>query len=52
MPRYARGFDTGAAFAFLEKRDRKLGAWMRRLGPIVASMITTPDTRADCAICG
>ena len=34
MPRYARGFDTGAAFAFLEKRDRKLGAWMRRLGPI------------------
>ena len=36
MPRYARGFDTGAAFAFLEKRDRKLGAWMRRLGPIDA----------------
>ena len=34
MTRYARGFDTGAAFAFLEKRDRKLGAWMRRLGPI------------------
>ena len=34
MPRYARGFETGAAFAFLEKRDRKLGAWMRRLGPI------------------
>lgn len=36
MPRYARGFDTGAAFAYLEKRDRKLGAWMRRLGPIDA----------------
>src|SRR5690606_35470807 len=34
MTRYARGFDTGAAFAYLEKRDRKLGAWMRRLGPI------------------
>ncbi|RYZ21581.1 MAG: DNA-3-methyladenine glycosylase 2 family protein [Chitinophagaceae bacterium] len=36
MPRYARGFDTEAAFAHLSKRDRKLGAWMRRLGPIEA----------------
>ena len=36
MPRHARGFDTGAAFAYLERRDRKLGAWMRRLGPIPA----------------
>ncbi len=36
MPRYARGFDTDAAFAHLCKRDRKLGAWMRRLGPIEA----------------
>jgi DNA-3-methyladenine glycosylase II len=34
MPRYARGFDTVAAFDFLARRDRKLGAWMRRLGPI------------------
>lgn len=34
MPRYARGFDTQAAFAQLTRRDRKLGAWMRRLGPI------------------
>lgn len=34
MPRHARGFDTEAAFAHLAKRDRKLGAWMRRVGPI------------------
>ena len=34
MPRHARGFDTEAAFAHLCKRDRKLGAWMRTLGPI------------------
>ena len=36
MPRQSRGFDTDAAFAHLCKRDRKLGAWMRRLGPIAA----------------
>lgn len=34
MPRHARGFDTEAAFAHLARRDRKLGAWMRRIGPI------------------
>lgn len=34
MPRYRRGFDTEAAFAYLLRRDRKLGAWMKRLGPI------------------
>jgi DNA-3-methyladenine glycosylase II len=39
MPRYARGFDTEAAFAHLARRDRKLGAWMKKLGPI------TPDAR-------
>lgn len=38
MPRYARGFDTEAAFAHLARRDRKLGAWMRRLGPIEADL--------------
>ena len=36
MPRYARGFDTDAAFAHLAKRDRKLGTWMKRIGPIEA----------------
>ncbi|HEY1070884.1 DNA-3-methyladenine glycosylase [Thermomonas sp.] len=36
MARHPRGFDTEDAFAHLGKRDRKLGAWMRRLGPIEA----------------
>ncbi|MCC7097910.1 MAG: DNA-3-methyladenine glycosylase 2 family protein [Thermomonas sp.] len=36
MTKQARGFDTDAAFAHLCRRDRKLGAWMRRLGPIPA----------------
>ena len=36
MPRYSRGFDTAAAFAHLGKRDRRLGAWMKRFGPIEA----------------
>lgn len=39
MPRHARGFDTDAAFAHLGKRDRKLGKWMQKLGPIA------PDPR-------
>ena len=34
--RHSRGFDTDAAFAHLAKRDRKLGAWMKRLAPIAA----------------
>ncbi|CAA9327412.1 MAG: DNA-3-methyladenine glycosylase II [uncultured Lysobacter sp.] len=34
MPRYARGFDVEAAFDHLVRRDRALGAWMRRLGPL------------------
>ena len=36
MPRHARGFDTDAAFAHLARRDRKLGSWMKKLGPIAA----------------
>ena len=39
MPRPTCGFDTAAAFQHLVRRDRKLGAWMRRLGPIA------PDPR-------
>lgn len=34
MPRYARGFDTEAAYAHLAKRDRRLGACMKRIGPL------------------
>ena len=36
MPRYVRGFDVDAAFAYLARRDRELGVWMRKLGPIEA----------------
>jgi DNA-3-methyladenine glycosylase II len=39
MPRFTRGFDTEAAFAHLQRRDRKFGTWMRKLGPIA------PDPR-------
>ena len=34
MPRYARGFDTVAAWDHLQRRDRRLGAWMKRIGVI------------------
>ena len=34
MARHRRGFDTDAAFDHLARRDRRLGAWMRKLGPI------------------
>lgn len=36
MPRFSRGFDVEAARAHLAKRDRRLGAWMRKIGPIDA----------------
>ena len=36
MPRHARGFDTAAAYDHLLRRDRKLGTWMKRIGPIEA----------------
>lgn len=39
MPRYRRGFDTDAASAHLARRDRKLGAWIKRIGAIA------PDPR-------
>ena len=34
MPRHVRGFDTQAAYEHLARRDRKLGAWMKRIGAI------------------
>lgn len=34
MPRHPRGFDTQAAHDWLSRRDRRLAAWMRRIGPI------------------
>lgn len=34
MPRHRRGFDTAAAREHLARRDRRLGAWMKRIGVI------------------
>ncbi|MGY0611304.1 DNA-3-methyladenine glycosylase family protein [Luteimonas sp. A501] len=34
MPRFSRGYDTLEAEAWLARRDRRLGTWIRRLGPI------------------
>ena len=34
MARHRRGFDTEEAHAHLSARDKRLGAWMKKLGPI------------------
>lgn len=34
MARYRRGYDTQAAAAHLARADKRLGAWMRRIGPL------------------
>ena len=34
MPRYSRGFDLDLAAAHLGQRDRKLGRWIDRIGPL------------------
>jgi len=34
VPRFRRGFDVEEAYAWLSRRDRRLGTWMKRLGPI------------------
>jgi DNA-3-methyladenine glycosylase II len=34
MPRYRRGYDTTEAEAWLSRHDRRLGTWIRRLGPL------------------
>ncbi len=34
MPRYRRGFDLDAAAEHLCRRDRKLGRWIQRIGPL------------------
>jgi DNA-3-methyladenine glycosylase II len=34
VARRARGFDTADAYAHLCRQDRRLGAWMKKLGPI------------------
>src|SRR3982750_864939 len=34
MPRYTRGFDMDAAAPHIAKKDRKLGRWIERIGPL------------------
>jgi DNA-3-methyladenine glycosylase II len=34
MPRHPRGFDLDIAAAHLARRDRKLGRWIERIGPL------------------
>ena len=34
MPRYARGFDWDTAVTQLKKRDKALGRWILRIGPV------------------
>jgi DNA-3-methyladenine glycosylase II len=34
MPRHPRGFDLDLAAAHLARRDRKLGRWIERIGPL------------------
>ncbi len=36
MPRYARGFDVDHALEHLQRSDRRLALWIRRLGPLAA----------------
>ncbi|MQP76523.1 DNA-3-methyladenine glycosylase 2 family protein [Stenotrophomonas sp. MYb238] len=36
MPRHARGFDVEQALAHLQRRDRRLAGWIRRIGPLEA----------------
>lgn len=36
MPRHGRGFDMEQALAHLQRRDRRLAAWVARLGPLPA----------------
>ena len=34
MPRYRRGFDIDEAQAHLQRVDKRLASWMRRIGPL------------------
>jgi DNA-3-methyladenine glycosylase II len=48
MARYARGFDLEAGAAHLAKRDRKLGRWIERIGPLdVAARWRKPFDTTD-----
>ena len=47
MTRYPRGFDLDAAEAHLGKRDRKLGRWIKRIGPLDTSGWRRPFDTVD-----
>jgi DNA-3-methyladenine glycosylase II len=47
MSRYPRGFDLDAAAAHLGKRDRKLGRWIARIGPLDTSGWRRPFDTVD-----
>ncbi len=48
MPRHRRGFDLEAAQTHLARRDRKLGRWMERIGPLdVAARWRRPFDTTD-----
>jgi len=36
VPRHLRGFDVDQALAHLQRRDRRLAGWIRRIGPLEA----------------
>jgi DNA-3-methyladenine glycosylase II len=47
MPQYPRGFDLDAASAHLAKRDRKLGRWIERIGPLAQEGWRKPFDTVD-----
>ena len=48
MPRFRRGFDLDDAVAHLRRRDRKLGRWIDRIGPLdVAARWRKPFDTTD-----
>ena len=47
MAAFPRGFDVGLAAAHLAKRDRKLGRWIERIGPIDTSDWKRPFDTVD-----
>lgn len=41
MPRHVRGYDAQVAYEYLSKRDRKLGAWMKKVDKLENGPIPT-----------
>ncbi|MGH8080222.1 MAG: DNA-3-methyladenine glycosylase family protein [Lysobacter sp.] len=41
MPRHVRGYDAQVAYDYLSKRDRKLGAWMKKVDKLESGPIPT-----------